>query len=603
MSLTAVSGMSDAGLQSIGKYRIVGTLGRGSMGIVYKARDPEIGRFVAIKTLRKISSPQFQDTSLNLERFKLEARSAGNLRHPNIITVFDVNVEGDLPYIVMDYVEGESLDQIISRLGRLEPAQMLHYISEAASGLDYAHTKGVIHRDVKPSNIIVDKAQRVFILDFGIASMNESFSESEAAAKKNQPILGTPGYMSPEQILNENLDQRSDVFSLAVVAFECLTGKRPFPGDNFTQVVGNILNGKPLSLTALAPELPLALEAEFEKALAKNRGERFESASSMINAFRDALGIKFLNSSEAGLSERMPGRRKRVSTWKSLSSLTQPRIGKGPEEVRQQAESNPEPDYHPIWTPQSGVPEGGGPPRSPGTSENPFLPQTRDVLARNVNSVGRGSLEYRAPLTFGRFALLVIGFICIFSAGYLFWNMLNPPVEQAAAPAASKAIERSLAVNHFENLPETDLEIPKVDPVPSGKTVEEMSDKEVLGVLASQDKEISEAMKVSAIRESLNRKLIGFVGISLVPLQSDSYIVRLETIKALAQFGDKRIVPRLVVSLDDYDPIVRAQAAKALGQLGSRAALGYLSARALKEDRPEVKAAIEIAVRKITGLN
>ncbi|MCB0311304.1 MAG: serine/threonine protein kinase, partial [Bdellovibrionales bacterium] len=155
MTLNSSSMSENREIQTIGKYKILGTLGRGSMGIVYKGQDPEIGRLVAIKTLRKMFSSHFQDTSTSLERFRLEARSAGNLRHPNIITVFDINFEGEIPFIVMDYVEGEGLDQLISKNGRIEPRLVIRYLREVAQGLDYAHSNGVIHRDIKPSNIIV----------------------------------------------------------------------------------------------------------------------------------------------------------------------------------------------------------------------------------------------------------------------------------------------------------------------------------------------------------------------------------------------------------------------------------------------------------------
>ncbi|MBN8550801.1 MAG: DUF2789 family protein [Deltaproteobacteria bacterium] len=307
----------ESGLRTIGKYQILGPLGRGSMGLVYKARDPEIGRIVAIKTLRKILSSDPSELEAAIRRFKFEARSAGNLRHPNIITIFEVNHDRDTPYIVMDYVEGESLDTVIEVGGKLAPAQMVQYLAQAAAGLDYAHSRGVVHRDIKPSNLLVDKSGNVFILDFGIASINESFPDADASSVVT-PIMGTPGYMSPEQVLNEKLDHRTDLFSLAVVAFECLAGQRPFPGDNFTSVIGNILNSKPLSLSALVPELPLSLEAELERALSKKKEDRFDSAEHMIASFARAAGVDSSAGSSAARLVKTPVRQRKLSAWRGV---------------------------------------------------------------------------------------------------------------------------------------------------------------------------------------------------------------------------------------------------------------------------------------------
>lgn len=283
--------VADPTPNTIGKYEITGPLGRGSMGVVYKARDPEIGREVAIKTLRKVGAASFHSMDQALQRFRVEARSAGNLRHPNIITIYEVNRDGEIPYLVMDYVQGESLDGVIKSRDKLEPQLAFAYLRQAAQALDYAHEKGVVHRDIKPSNLLIDKRGTLYVLDFGIATISGSLAEQEDPATKSL-VMGTPGYMSPEQILNQDIDYRSDIFSLAIVSFECLTGKRPFPGDNFTTVVSNILESAPISLTSLVPTLPLALEAEFEHAFCKKKEGRFQKAEEMIDAFVKACGLE-----------------------------------------------------------------------------------------------------------------------------------------------------------------------------------------------------------------------------------------------------------------------------------------------------------------------
>ncbi len=277
--------MADSGtVHTIGKYTILETIGRGSMGIVYKAQDPEIGRTVAIKVLRRITGDSVFTEEAALERFRTEARSAGNLRHPSIITIFEVSTENESPYLVMDHVEGEGLDRRLERLEKLSIHDAMHIIAQVASALDYAHGNGVIHRDIKPSNVLIDRVRRAYVLDFGVAHMGGSPDGSE-------PVMGTPSYMSPEQILNKDVDNQTDLFSLGVMAFECFSGKRPFSGRDSTAVLTNILKGIRHDLTAVAPELPLALEAEFDKALAFGKEERFRTGAEMVRAFGAALGL------------------------------------------------------------------------------------------------------------------------------------------------------------------------------------------------------------------------------------------------------------------------------------------------------------------------
>lgn len=269
---------------NIGKYKVLGLLGRGSMGVVYKGFDPEIEREVAIKMLRGVFDHANESDANRLGGLRDEARSAGNLRHPNIITVFEVNVMGASPYIVMDYLEGIALDRLLKQEGALHPARVLYYVAQAALGLDYAHSKGIIHCDVKPSNLLLEEqSDLIFILDFGIAKFGTSLEELDG------PVVGTPAYMSPEQIMNEPLDGRSDVFSLAIVAFELLVGVRPFPGSDLTTVMSNILQGLPMSIAECALQYAHC-EVFFQRALAP-REKRFSTCSEMVSALAEVLGF------------------------------------------------------------------------------------------------------------------------------------------------------------------------------------------------------------------------------------------------------------------------------------------------------------------------
>ena len=275
----------------LGKYTIDSVLGAGSMGTVYRGSDPEIGRTVAIKVIRVLPSHPYMDAKSCLDRFKVEARAAGNLRHPNIVTIFDVNTEHQPPYLVMDHIEGIGFDRVIeeqvAKNSRCDPYDVMYYLYQVAQALEYAHSKGIIHRDIKPSNILVDSAGQAYILDFGVATMSGA-----GAFDQNSPIMGSPAYMSPEQILNEEIDNRSDVFSLAVVAFEALAGVRPFEGEDFTVVAKQILKNIRHSVLEFVPEFPLPLEANFEKAFSPNKKDRFRSPTTMIMVFCDCLGIK-----------------------------------------------------------------------------------------------------------------------------------------------------------------------------------------------------------------------------------------------------------------------------------------------------------------------
>ena len=281
--------------QFIEKYEVLETLGKGSMGVVYKARDPEIGRLVAIKTLKSVFLSDDAVGQEAFQRFRQESRSAGRLHHPNIVTIFEAGrSQNGSPYIVMEYIEGMSLEAIVKDRGAIEPLEAFHYLAQTASAIDYALSQNVIHRDIKPSNIIIDLNHRPFLLDFGVAKLNDT-SLTPAGT-----VVGTPSYMSPEQIRGEALDTRSDLFSFAVVTYEVLTGKRPFPGNDFASVVAAILQRPPLSFSEVGCALPKYLEGVLIQGLAREREKRFPTASALIDAAAQTLGIAVDNTGLIG---------------------------------------------------------------------------------------------------------------------------------------------------------------------------------------------------------------------------------------------------------------------------------------------------------------
>jgi serine/threonine protein kinase len=256
----------------LGRYEIVAEIGRGAMGAVYKARDPKIDRIVAIKTIL-LHQSGVQEQSEFRERFFIEAQAAGRLLHPGIVAVFDVGEEPGTsdPYIVMEYIEGQTLRELLlQENGRLPLDTALRITQELAEALDYAHSQGVVHRDIKPANILITNEGQAKIGDFGIAQLDLSHMTLPGR------VLGTPAYMSPEQLEGEKVDGRSDLFSLGAILYSELTGFSPFQGSSATTVCFKVANRDPLQATTLAPDLPPELDSVISRALAKNPAERYQ---------------------------------------------------------------------------------------------------------------------------------------------------------------------------------------------------------------------------------------------------------------------------------------------------------------------------------------
>jgi serine/threonine-protein kinase len=267
----------------IGRYEILGELGKGSMGLVYQALDPKLNRRLAIKTIR--FSDEF-DTDIIQDiksRFFREAEIAGRLTHPSIVTIYDVGEEGDLTYMAMEFLEGEDLTQFIAKSHLLPIREVFEIVKKIAEALEFAHKAGVIHRDIKPANIMLLKGGGIKVTDFGIA---KAISSSRT---KTGVILGTPNYMSPEQIMGQKIDARSDIFSLGVLFFQLLTGETPFKGDNLSSLLYQITQGKHPSLRERNPKIPGICERIIDKALAKNPQKRFKSAGEMAYVIQSLL--------------------------------------------------------------------------------------------------------------------------------------------------------------------------------------------------------------------------------------------------------------------------------------------------------------------------
>ncbi|MCX6559127.1 MAG: protein kinase [Candidatus Aminicenantes bacterium] len=306
--------------QRIGKYEIIGEIGRGAMGVVYKARDPLIDRIVALKTIRFDMYAQPDQRDEAQKRFLREAKSAGQLSHPHIATIYEVGEDQGQAFIAMEYIEGRSLEAWLADKRRWSVEEAVRFIIEVAEALDSTHKKNIIHRDIKPGNILVDAEGHPHLVDFGIARIPASTLTQTTA------VLGTPFYMAPEQVAARKIDHRVDIFALGAIFYEMLTLEKPFTGDNLTTIIYKIMNEEPIPLRQFKGNLPAALDPIVRKLLAKDPDARYQSCRALANDL-----IRFAD--EAGFDV---GRRPQPET-----SLTETKKLKRPAEAVKPAADTP----------------------------------------------------------------------------------------------------------------------------------------------------------------------------------------------------------------------------------------------------------------------
>lgn len=294
--------------QKLGRYQVIEELGKGAMGLVYLAEDPIIGRQLALKTFRVGLSAKDAELEQFRARFLREAQSAGRLTHPNIVTIHDVVEEGGEFVIAMEYIKGTDLKHLMQRQDRLDLRFVVDIVAQISDGLDYAHSRGVVHRDIKPANIIITAEKVAKITDFGIARVDQSNLTVEGQ------LLGTPNYMAPEQIQGKDVDHRADLFSLGVMLYEMVTGKKPFAGENLTVVTHRIVYEAFVSPDRLVPGLPPRLIQVLDKALQKEPDKRYARGADMARDLRavfasdssprvDASIASFLNDVDSALAD------------------------------------------------------------------------------------------------------------------------------------------------------------------------------------------------------------------------------------------------------------------------------------------------------------
>jgi serine/threonine protein kinase len=299
-----------------GRYEVIAEVGRGAMGVVYKARDPKIDRFVAVKTI-SLSGQNPEEEREYRERFFHEAQAAGRLLHPGIVTIFDTgeDPESHIAFIVMEFIAGQSLDQLLSEKTKKLPLDTaLRLSEELAEALDHAHGQGVVHRDMKPANILVTPDGHAKIADFGIAKVNVAHLTIPGRA------LGTPAYMSPEQLEGEPVDQRSDLFSLGAILYHMVTGYGPFQGNSAATVCFKVANREPLRATAFDPDLPPELDSVIARAMAKDPVQRYQRGLEFALDLRELRGRGQTISQGANGASRSSGGREVLA--RSLGEVT-----------------------------------------------------------------------------------------------------------------------------------------------------------------------------------------------------------------------------------------------------------------------------------------
>lgn len=310
-------------IKSLGRYEIKGVLGKGAMGVVYDGRDPVLDRRVAIKTIltRDLDEATARHYSM---RFRREVRAVARLSHPHIVQVYDFGTEGDLAYIVMEYIQGRELKDYLDAKEPFDLQTIFRIMIELLDALDFAHQAGVIHRDVKPANVMLDEGRHVKLADFGVARITDGAESGEAT--RVGAMIGTPSYMSPEQLQGQAIDGRSDIFSAGVLFYQLLTGRKPFEGTQWALAKKIIQDDPPWPSTLV--QIPPAIDRVVARALAKLPEQRYQTARGFAEALKRVLEGKAPEEpgepAPSSLSTPAPGGEAEIEFWEGVKDSDDP---------------------------------------------------------------------------------------------------------------------------------------------------------------------------------------------------------------------------------------------------------------------------------------
>lgn len=400
-------------LTSIGRYQVVSELGRGSMGVVYRAFDPVIGRTIAIKTMltEGLGSDEFQDYKA---RFQREAQAAGLLSHPNIVTVYDFGEDSGVLYLAMEFLEGKTLQQLVNEQNILPIETIIPIYEQVCSALELAHTQKIVHRDIKPANIMILESGLVKVTDFGVAKMM-SMGMTQAGQ-----ILGTPNYMSPEQVKGGVVDGRSDIFALGVILYELVTGEKPFAGQNITTLIYKIIHENPIPPRELDASIHPGLSYVISKALAKNPAERFQTCREFaedLKNYKSLGGVGISPGATVVVKTVPPLQQPTPSAPPNLPSAPPAEARKPPRRIRQRVE--------------------------PALAAEPAVQRPISVT---VIPAAQPSPRRSSPLPWVFMSLALVG---VLGGGYYFLGRRNPPTPP---PSVSQEAQKPPAVPSLPKL-------------------------------------------------------------------------------------------------------------------------------------------------------
>jgi serine/threonine protein kinase len=380
--------------KKIGRYEIVAELGRGAMGVVYRATDPNIGRMIALKTMR-IDAEGIDSEEL-LKRFRQEARAAGVLNHPNVVTIYDAGEHEGLFYMAMEYIEGRTLQTLLAGGRRLAAEQVVDVAKQVCAGLDYAHARGIVHRDIKPANVMITAEGVVKIMDFGIAKTGSGMTSAGQ-------VLGTPSYMSPEQVRGQALDGRSDLFSLGVVLYESVTGKKPFVGESITAIIYKIVAEDPVPPAEYDPQLHPGLAAIVIKALAKTKEKRYQRGVDLVHDLENYKKIDWAGDATATYSTPATSAlRKEMDALAGITSTgmraLDPDLPTGPPEKAWQSSMTIEPSAGAAQAASAKAPAANAQPApAPAKPKGTIGPPKREPVKIGVKPIAPPPKETTAP--------------------------------------------------------------------------------------------------------------------------------------------------------------------------------------------------------------